>query len=261
MNFTKMTLLLTVAGLVGAVSLATGSGLSEKVEGVLRKDFSIRLDGNPTELHPIIINGTSYLPVRDTAKLMGYDVNWNENKKEILLDEKKSGWITEGVVAATMYEDGDRRLELVGKPVKGEYSIIILSLNENTVISDADGEDFAVDNIVVGTYLTANFGPVVLDSYPSIGHANKLIVRESRSIAEGVVQTMEKTEAGWRVAVKNADGLIEMTMNERTVVFTEQGESIDISEWNRGDKIRAYYSMDTGLDGKQSRVVDVAIHL
>ena len=51
--------------------------------------------GAPTE--PFIINGTTYLPVGNVAKLVGYDVKWDGETQTVILElpqAKKATYIT-----------------------------------------------------------------------------------------------------------------------------------------------------------------------
>lgn len=254
MKLAKKILLFFVVGLIGTISIASGAELKESISGVFRKDFSIRIDGKQTEFHPVIINGDSYLPVREIAKIMGYDVNWNENNKEIHLDKKKSGWITEGVVSALSNQDGIRRIELIGKPLKGDFSIIIVSLNENTIITNVDGEEISAEDIAIGTHITADFGPIVFSSLPSKGHANKIIVGDTFSVTEGEIEAIVPTQDGLIITLSNEKSNLKLIVDNNTVITTEMGEEVNIAELSQGDEVRAFYSLSSKAGDSAIRI-------
>ena len=84
-------------GLVAALALGAGGALAaQQVQGtqdpgvkvtVNGKQVSMKdANGNPVE--PIIVNGTTYLPVRAVSEANGMDVNWKEGSREVQLTTK-----------------------------------------------------------------------------------------------------------------------------------------------------------------------------
>jgi len=76
-----------VAGLiVGALLATAGSALaaSETVQATVAK-FRFLVNGEERELRtdPIVVKGTTYLPVREVANMLGYDVTYRADSKTI----------------------------------------------------------------------------------------------------------------------------------------------------------------------------------
>lgn len=58
-----------------------------QVTAYIRSDLPILLDGEKLELKnpPLIYDGSTYLPLKDTAVALGKDVNWNEATQTVEL--------------------------------------------------------------------------------------------------------------------------------------------------------------------------------
>lgn len=81
-----------IVGLLVGVILATcvpvfGEGTS-KISAYLREGFTFKVKGKTTELQntPIVYQDTTYLPVRELASMLGYEVGFADNT--ISLDQK-----------------------------------------------------------------------------------------------------------------------------------------------------------------------------
>ena len=72
---------------------AGSAGALSSVTAQLRPDLKIVIDGstktfynvNAQQVHPILYNGTTYLPVRAIGELMGKVVDWNQTTKTVTL--------------------------------------------------------------------------------------------------------------------------------------------------------------------------------
>lgn len=71
-----------------AISVYADDGL-EKIEAYVRKGLPITLNGNKVELEnpPVIVDGSTYLRLRDVAKITGVEVNWNEYTQTVELKD------------------------------------------------------------------------------------------------------------------------------------------------------------------------------
>ena len=107
----KRTLALLAAAALSVSTLAGvgAASLISEITAELRKDFTIRVDGEKQnfrnadgdKVYPILFEGTTYLPVRAIGELMGKIVYWDEGKKEIDLrtvDEKTTSTVTDADV-------------------------------------------------------------------------------------------------------------------------------------------------------------------
>ncbi|OAS21127.1 stalk domain-containing protein [Paenibacillus oryzisoli] len=93
--------MLFVGLITGAILATAGTSFAEsaitEVKAFLRPDFTVQVDGNKAELEntPLIYEGSSYLPVRELAGLLGKEVDFNNGT--IVLREKtvnSADWIS-----------------------------------------------------------------------------------------------------------------------------------------------------------------------
>ena len=84
----KLLVIVTAVGLLGTTAAVGASGLVSKVKGVLHKEIVVSVNGTDTEMHPVYIDGKAYLPARDAAAALGYNLNWNSKGKEIEITEQ-----------------------------------------------------------------------------------------------------------------------------------------------------------------------------
>ncbi len=90
--------------LVLAMILSYGAGASassnkKQITAELDYGVSVRLDGelkdlfdaSGTRVYPIMYNGTTYLPIRALANLLGLEVNWDQATQTVLLGTKPAG--------------------------------------------------------------------------------------------------------------------------------------------------------------------------
>ncbi|QMV41775.1 stalk domain-containing protein [Cohnella cholangitidis] len=197
----KLLVLATAVGLLGTSAVVGANGLVSKVAGVLNKEVVVSVDGADTALHPVYIDGKAYLPARDLAGALGYNLSWNSKGKEIEINSKDEQAVEYmrmlGVVVdVKQTDDGSYRIELLGK---GDDRWMILYADKDTVLTDESGKPAAAADLKAGTRITAEFGPVVAMSYPGQSHAHSIIVGSETLVKEDVIQTVEKTDDGWQV--------------------------------------------------------------
>lgn len=107
-----LTALVLALALVGAFSLVSyaATGLQE-ISAYLNSNISIKLDGETKTLtdasgvrtYPITYNGTTYVPLRSVANLLGVNVDWDQATQTVLM-----GKATEGVDLIDTYKYYDR---------------------------------------------------------------------------------------------------------------------------------------------------------
>ncbi|TFE28944.1 stalk domain-containing protein [Cohnella luojiensis] len=244
----KLLVLVTAVGILGTSAAVGASGLVSKVNGVLNKGIVVSVNGTDTTLHPVYIGGKAYLPARDTAEALGYNLNWNSKGKEIELTEQEEEAveyvpISGVIVNATPIEDGKYRLELLGK---GSNNWIILTADKDTVLTNETGDVFAAKDLKVGTRVYAEYGPVIAMSFPGQSHAAKIVVGSESLVKEDVIQAVEKTDDGWQVKFgETKDGVTTTTLvlnaGKETSVLTSEGQSVDWADVKAGTKVTAYY--------------------
>lgn len=88
-----------------SAALTVGASAATNVTATICPDVTVRIDGinrdfytaQGREVHPIIYNGTTYLPLRAIGELMGKNVNWDQSTGTASL----SGTRTPGTVNGT----------------------------------------------------------------------------------------------------------------------------------------------------------------
>jgi len=87
----RMLIIGLIAGVMLTISAtAFAAGGISKIEAYLREGFTFKVNGQAATLQntPIVYNDTSYMPVRELAGMLGYDVGFEDNT--ITLDAKMS---------------------------------------------------------------------------------------------------------------------------------------------------------------------------
>ena len=94
---------LTLAMVLGA----SGGALAAQVQGTQAPGVSVTVDGKPVDLkdvngnpvQPVIIDGTTYLPVRAVSEANGLNVDWDGESQEVKLTTNAQPLVIESVVA------------------------------------------------------------------------------------------------------------------------------------------------------------------
>lgn len=90
-----------IIGIMAGVLLATSatafaSGSFTKISALLRPDYSVKVDGKPVEMQnaPIAYNGTTYVPLREAGKILGYKVGFENGTITLNQIEKDVAGVT-----------------------------------------------------------------------------------------------------------------------------------------------------------------------
>lgn len=80
----KMVFALCIGMMIGLTANSFAATIGEKIEAVYAS-FNFVVNGEIKELDslPIVINGTSYLPVRTVSNMLGYDVTYKADSRTI----------------------------------------------------------------------------------------------------------------------------------------------------------------------------------
>ncbi|MFB9328441.1 hypothetical protein ACFFSY_21120 [Paenibacillus aurantiacus] len=245
MNKKSWIIAVTAAGVLSTTAVAGAGGFIEKVQGLLRSDIQVSVNGESTGLHPVYINGKAYLPARDTASALGYELSWNG--KEIKLqgdgdqqqEEEADYILISGVIAkATPLEDGSVRLEVLGR---GTNKWIILTADKETVIKDSQGKTVAVKDLKEGMQVTAEYGPIIALSYPGQSHAATITVGQQTLVKEETVLSSGNTTDGWQIQFGQEKPELTLNAGKETLVINSEGQPVEWSQVKPGTKVRAYY--------------------
>ncbi len=91
-----LTLCMTVTGVVCFAAGAAAAGGLQEIKAYLNSGISLKLDGvekvitdaSGVRTYPISYNGTTYLPVRSIAELLGVEVGWDQATASVLLGKQ-----------------------------------------------------------------------------------------------------------------------------------------------------------------------------
>lgn len=243
----KWLIAITAAGLLATSAGAGAGALVEKVTGILHGDVKVTVDGSETALKPVYIDGKAYLPARETADLLGYNLNWSS--QELVLKDRDTDVEEEadlisisGVIVNVEEADGIYRLEVMGH---GMNSWIILSVDEKTRLSSEQGALKPAD-LKAGMRVEAQYGPIVAKSYPGQSHAASIEVKQQASLIEDTITGVLKTDDGWKLQFsERVEGKfqtsLELNVGKETLLISRSGEQVDWSDLYPGVRVKAYY--------------------
>ncbi|NBD26316.1 hypothetical protein [Paenibacillus glycinis] len=255
MNKKKIIIVATLVGLMGSAVAAEASGLFQKVNGLVRSDIKVTVDGQNTSMKPVFINGQAYLPAKSEANALGFDVQYNAKDKSLSLvsrdpgngggndgsgDQEAQLMMLSGVIqSVTPMDNGTYRLDVVGR---GTNSWVLLTVDQETKLTDGSGKTFAAKDLKAGTEIVAEYGPMMTMSFPGQSHAAKVTVGTERLVKEDTISAVKHTEDGWQVTI-GADAASQIVLNagKETKLMNAQGSSIDWESLKAGTKVVAYY--------------------
>lgn len=246
MNKKKAIIILTAVGLLGTSAAVGAKGLVSKVNGLLRGDVAVSINGDQTSLHPVYINGKAYLPIREAAPALGYNLTYHGKEIELneISEQPEAEYVqTMGVIVDVQKDKDQYRVEVLGK---GPQSWVILYVDKDSALTGPDGKAFAAKDLKAGQQIIAQFGPIMTMSFPPQSHAATLNVRSEALVQESVIQAVEHTDDGWQVTfgdTKDGKETTTLVLNagKETSVLDAQGQSVAWESLKAGMKVRAYY--------------------
>ncbi|WP_308634577.1 hypothetical protein [Paenibacillus silvisoli] len=244
MNKKKLIIVATVAGLLGTTVAAEASGFLRKVNGLLRSDIDVTVDGKATSMEPVFINGQAYLPAKSEADALGYDLRYNAREKRLELTSREESEVDQLIKVSGIIEEvrnnqaGDVQITVLGT---GDW--IVLTVDKDTTLTDQKGKPFKAKDLKAGMDVYAEYGPIVAMSYPGQSHAAKVVVGADRLVREDVIKSVEKTDDGWqvRLGANGKDGEIVLNAGKETKIVDQERQPIEWSALKAGMKVRAYY--------------------
>jgi len=169
-----------IVGLVSGVMLATAAtsfAASETVQATFEKFVLIVNGSEPQEIEPLTYKGTTYLPLRETANRLGYDVTYKADGKTITLTKQPekdvsdvnavqtsemTGWVSlrelsEKGITVTMPDTKSGKLHISN----GSVELVFDIPRDNQPIYNAEG--FGIKSVDGITYVTENAASVLLN--------------------------------------------------------------------------------------------------
>lgn len=105
--------------IVGIAITAAGSAYADeglqKIEAYLRPALPVTLDGTPLVMGspPVMVDGSTYLKLRDVSTITGLSVNWNESTQTVELNSNEVNNLSEITSSTESLESlKNQRIEL-----------------------------------------------------------------------------------------------------------------------------------------------------
>ena len=129
--------LVTMALLTGSLTFSAFGATSVKAQ--LTPDFTIVVDGTERtfysatgqEAHPIVYNGTTYLPLRAIGELMGKNVNWDQSTLTVTISGTRN---TSDVVGTP---DKNPKSQSITAEIRDDFTIVVDGVTQK--FTDANG--------------------------------------------------------------------------------------------------------------------------
>ncbi|MBB6218341.1 hypothetical protein HNQ80_004505 [Anaerosolibacter carboniphilus] len=271
---------ISVCAIVAMTGLSTvgAATVYNNVSATLRPDIMVKYNNEAIELKdsndelitPIIINGSTYLPIRAIANLTGLNIDWDNESQTILIEDM------------TEEKDEIGVRGVVKNLVKGKDGVTFLiegKLDEDTMLDKAyvtvnmqttvmrNGveitRNFAYGEIKEGDIVEAVFTGPIAKSYPAQAMAKKInilseetnspVINAKVKAPDVVGKIIEIEEGGKRVLVDSKDttvnGLIWITINEETNFFENISEDIAIGYRNVSREFKVGNHVEIIIDG------------
>jgi len=254
----------SICGIVVIAGLSTvgATTVYNSVSATLRPDIMVKFNNEAIELKdvngealtPIIINGSTYLPLRAISSLAGLKIDWNAEDQTILLENgeleaaEKIGVrgtvknLVKGKDGVTFLVEGKQEDDTMLDTAYVTVNMQTTVLKDGIEISD----QFAYGEIKEGDLVETIFTGPIAKSYPAQAVAKKInIVSQyteapvisARVKAPDIVgKIMEIDEGKKRILVDSKDstanGMVWVTINDETSFFENISENVAIGYRN-----------------------------
>lgn len=133
-------LALAIALMVGLFCVPAYAASSKNVTAQLSPHYTIVVDGVERtfynvagdEVHPIVYNGTTYLPLRAIGELMDKNVNWDQSTKTATLYGSRGGSVTKGT------PDRNATKQSITASLRYDFTIVVDG--EERTFTDVNGK-------------------------------------------------------------------------------------------------------------------------
>jgi len=146
-----------IAGICASVLLCSSAVFAESIEKTVTavyNNIKIMIDGeevtpkdvNGNVVEPFIIDGTTYLPVRAVASLLGKDVNWDGNTNTVYIGKMPSNKTEYQLNTDIMNDFTDVSLVTInGKAVKGAFYNFYIAQNAYDTLLKSVCDNYSPD--------------------------------------------------------------------------------------------------------------------
>lgn len=270
----------SVCVIVAITGLSTvgATTIYKNVSATLRPDIMVKYNNEVIELKntnnevitPIIIDGSTYLPIRTIANLAGLNIDWDNESQTISIEDINEEGDKIGVrgVVKDLVKGKDGITFLVEGTLEEDtmLDIAYITVNMQTKVMKDDVEitnQFAYGEIKEGDILEVIFTGPILMSYPAQATAKKVnIISDRANISvvnakvkapDVVGEIIEIEKEGKRILVDSKDstvnGLIWVTIDEDTNFFENISEDIAIGYRNISREFKVGNHVEIIIEG------------
>ena len=237
--------------LITGLSTVGAATVYKTVAAVVRPDIVVKLDdkeislkdGNGKTINPLIVGGSTYLPVRTIAEAVGLEVAWDSANNTVNLSHPEIATTigVRGTVKDIVQgKDGITFLVEGKKQNDTRYDIATVTVNSKTILENVE----SYSDIKEGSVVEAVFPEFVAESYPVMSAAVKLTVISNGEI--GVRGTVKDI-------VQGKDGITFLVEGKKQNDTRYDIASITVNSKTILENVDAY------SDIKEGSVVEVAI--
>lgn len=134
-----MRILMCAIMLVGILSVSAAATSVDTVSAVISPNIIVKVDGevqiffstSGEQVHPIIYNGTTYLPLRAIGELMNKNVNWDQATLTVTLSGTRTTPATTGV------RDENPAQQTIQAQLRPDFTIVVDGVSRS--FTDAQG--------------------------------------------------------------------------------------------------------------------------
>jgi hypothetical protein len=130
-----------ISGLILGLLIATASVVAANSEVIAKFtsfNFVVNGESKQLETQPVVVNGSSYLPVRELSNLLGYDVTYKADTKTIELNVNSNTSSTD--LSGTGETDGASYEWVSYITLAEEYDLSVTTTNSTNTMTISNGE-------------------------------------------------------------------------------------------------------------------------
>ena len=229
--------------LVTGLSTVGAATVYKTVTAIVRPDIVVKLDdqvlsltdGNGKSINPLIVEGSTYLPVRAIAEAVGLQVAWDSESSTVSLNRSETATAlgVRGIVKDIVQgKDGITFLVEGKKQHDTRYDIATVTVNSKTILENVD----SYSDIKEGSVVEVVLSEFVAESYPVMSAAVKLTVISNGEVGvRGTVKDIVQGKDGITFLVEGKKqndtryDIASITVNSQTILENVDSYS-DIKE-------------------------------
>lgn len=194
------------------------------------------------------VKGTLYVPASFFSEVLQVNVAVDGTKVNITSEEEVKKETVVGTITEVIHNEERKAVHINGTGTEG----IVLNVDENTVIRDAEGKKIELKDLAKGMKIEAVHSLAMTMSLPPQTYAYEISVKSDKEETEqlataGAITDINADGGNLRVTIKGK-GLTEQSPNEvvlnltpETVVVNKDGKALKTSDLADDAEIIGYY--------------------